>query len=119
MHPLNFENVIIRERELYILDKKVLDEWKKFCQYDLFKYYFNEIKMNDNIEQFKSELENTCSELSKTLGLRNMDDHLKFKNSRNGSNKQFTRNVLKLEDFDNILDEETYRNKRKNLMYRF
>ena len=70
LHPLNFENEIIRERELYILDKNVLDEWKKFCQYDLLKYYFNEIKMNDNIEQYKSELENTCDKLSKTLGLK-------------------------------------------------
>ena len=101
LHPLNFENEIIRERE-YILDKNVIDEWKKFCQYDLFKYYFNEIKMNDNIEQYKSELENTCNKLSKTLGLRNVDNHLKFKNSRNGSNKQLTKNILKLEDFDNI-----------------
>ena len=55
LHPLNFENEIIRERELYILDKNVLDEWKKFCQYDLFKNYFNEIEMNNNIEQYKSE----------------------------------------------------------------
>ena len=117
LHPLNFENEIIRERELYILDKNVLDEWKKFCQYDLFKYYFNEIKMNDNIEQYKSKLENTCDELSQTLGLRNVDNHLKFKNSRNGSNKQLTKNILKLEYFDNILDEETYHNIRNNLMY--
>ena len=117
LHPLNFENEIIRERKLYILDKNVIDEWKKFCQYDLFKYYFNEIKMNDNIEQYKSKLENTCDELSQTLELRNVDDYLKFKNSRNGSNKQLTKNILKLEDFDNILDEETYRNIRNNLMY--
>ena len=117
MHPLNFENERIRERKLYILDKNVIDEWKKFSQYDLFKYYFNEIKMNDNIEQYKSELENTCNKLSKTLGLRNVDNHLKFKNSRNGSKRQLTRNVLKLEDFDNILDEETYRNILNNLMY--
>ena len=117
LHPLNFENEIIRERKLYILDKNVLDEWKKFCQYDLFKYYFNEIKMNDNIEQYKSALEKTCNKLSQTLGLRNVDNHLKFINSRNGSKRQFTRNVLKLEDFDNILDEKTYRNIRKYLMY--
>ena len=45
-----------------------------------------------------------------------MDDHLKFKNSRNGSKRQLTRNVLKLEDFDNILDEETSHNIRNNLM---
>ena len=46
-----------------------------------------------------------------------MDEYLKFKNSRNGSNKQLTKNILKLEDFDNILDEKTYRNIRNNLMY--
>ena len=46
-----------------------------------------------------------------------MDNHLKFKNSRNGSNKQLTKNILKLEDFDNILDEKTYRNIRNYLMY--
>ena len=33
------------------------------------------------------------------------------------TNKQLTKNILKLEDFDNILDEETYRNIRNNLMY--
>ena len=57
------------------------------------KNFVNMICSSTNIEQYKRELEKACNKLSKTLGLKKMDDHLKFMNSRNGSNKQPTKNI--------------------------
>ena len=98
----------------YVIDKNLIDKWKKECKYDIYKTYFDEINIdNNNFAQYKNKIEKKRDELTKTLELGIRD--YKFNNPENIVDNWFMRNTLQLEHFDNLLDENSYQYFKDNL----
>ena len=115
LYLLNCANGNQQQKQFYVIDKNLVEEWKRYCKYDMYKSYFDEININNNnIEEYKKQIDKKCEELIKTLELKDIEDE--FYNYGTELNNWFSRNILRLEDFDNLLDEKSYEHFKNNLV---
>ena len=115
LYLLNYANGNQQQKQFYVIDKNLVEDWKRYCKYDMYKIYFDEIYINNNnIEEYKNQIEKKCDELIKTLGLKDIKEE--FHNYGTGLSNWFSRNILRLKDFDNLLDEKSYEYFKNNLI---
>ena len=111
----NDKNELNIER-FYVLDRDLVKNWKQYCNYYMFKTYFDDIKFTGNLKKYKEELEKKFDETNKELKL---DDLYWIINLNNkGELIWFSRNILELKHFDDIIDEESYKYFKNNLKFR-
>ena len=92
----------------YIIDRYLVEQWKNYCNYFMFKAYFDEIKFNkDYFDKYKEELKKKFDETIKGLNFGNLELAKNFEYE--GQYIWSSRNILELKHFDNILDEKSYK----------
>ena len=110
------DNRELKIQKFYVIDKYLEENWKVYCNYFVFKTYFDEIKFNDNLEKYKDKLEKKFDKTNKEFKLGDINGKLDLKNI--SQYKWFKRNILELKHFDNILDEESYQYFKQNLRFK-
>ena len=99
----------LKVEHFYVINKPLVKDFKKYCNYDLFKYHFDEINIEDSnydMDKYKSQLEKKFDEINKELNLEKMN--LNFVIENFVESKWCSKNILSLENFDNVLDEKAY-----------
>ena len=97
----------IKLEKYYIISKDFLEKWKESCNYYLYKTYLDKVDFYDiTIEEYMKELEQKIRQLIFELKPNNI---LKIYSNEVFSEYNFySKSILKIEDFGNIIDEETY-----------
>ena len=98
--------------KFFVVKKELVKYWMAHFSYIMYKQYFDDIfdslKFNNDFSNFKLFIEEKYDSLQKIekMGI--------FGKQYNDNNIEetvwFNKNLLKLENFDNLLDEETYKN---------
>ena len=110
----NNNNNQLNIEHFYVIEKNLVKVWKTYCNYDIYKNYFDEIKLkNNNIELYKEQMKIIIDKLKKEIKLENI--LWKFNSDINNECKWSSRNILKLEDFDILLNEKGYEYFKNNL----
>jgi len=97
-----YKNPIIER--FYVVDSNLVQYWKDYCNYEKYKKLFDKVKMNsDDIEGYKNYLE-------KVFDKKNRKPDIQFQcmNEGVGESVFCSKNILNLEDFDDLVDEENY-----------
>ena len=105
-----FASAEVGLEKFFVVKKELVKIWMAHFDYNLYKYYFDEIfdflKCNNNFSNFKPLIE------QKYDTLQNVGNEGKFGKQYNDNNFEetmwFNKNILTLENFDNLLDEATY-----------
>ena len=96
----------IKIEKLYILDNDWIIYWTNYAEY-------NTIKEELDKEYFFNDRENIKLLQIKCQNIINSKNIQEFEHSFNNNNKAYTnfisKNILNLKDFDNIVDEKTYK----------
>ena len=100
----------------YVINKNLVDNWKYYCNYFIFKAYFDEVKFNSDFKKYKEELKKIFDKTNETLKLNDLNWDINLNNT--WEFKWFSRNILELRHFDNIIDEESYKYFKNNLKFR-
>ena len=100
----------------YVIDRYLVQTWKQYCNYIMFKTYFDEIKFKSNLKKYKEELEKKFDETNKELKLENLYWEKNLNNT--GELIWFSKSILELRHFNNIIDEESYKYFKNNLKFR-
>ena len=107
-----FASAEVGLEKFFVVKKELVKIWMAHFDYNLYKYYFDEIfdflKCNNDFSNFKLLIE------QKYDTLQNFGNKGKFEKQYNDNNFEetmwFNKNILTLENFDNLLDEATYDN---------
>ena len=110
------DNRELKIQKFYVIDKYLEENWKYYCNYFMFKAYFDGIKLNNNFKEYKEHLEKIFDKTNKTLKLGDINGKLDLENI--SQYKWFKRNILELRHFDNILDEKSYEYFKQNLRFK-
>ena len=113
-NPFYNPNDGIKIENFYIINTALVKKWKIYCNYDMKKMEYDEIYNKCNVNQLKNKLEKRFEETYKETNIINFND--KFNNDLNVINSWYCRNMLTLDNFDNILDETTYKCFQDNLI---
>ena len=106
----------LKIEKFYVINKNLIRNFKEYWQYYLFKYNFDQINMNDfkgDIDKYKSQLEKKFDEINKEVDLKQIP-HTYIYNEF-VENQLCSKNMLSLENFENVLDEKSYDYFQKNI----
>ena len=106
----------LKIEHFYVMSKGLVRTFKRYWNYHLFKDLFDGVNINDcefDIDKYKSQLEKKFDEINLKLKLEKMPENFVVKGDI--ENKWFSRNILILENFDNVLDEKSYGYFKKNI----
>ena len=101
------QNEEIKLERYYIINPVLFEIWKEYSLYDLHKYYLNKKGIyNISLDDYISKLEDKIKEVNDQNGKKDIKEAF-YNDFRNDSN-WYCKAKLKLENFDNIIDEKTY-----------
>ena len=96
----------IKINEFYILDYNWVDFWRAYAEYNEIKENLDKVDYINNLDMIK-HLQTKCQEEVNRLKLKEFTNPLD--NNENSYNKFIHNNQLKLEDFDYLVDKETFK----------
>ena len=97
----------IKLESYYIISKNVLEKWKVYCNYFLYKTNLDNIDFhNMTIEEYMNKLERKIRQLNLELGKNDILNT--YSNDVTSESNFYSKSRLQLENFDNILDEKAY-----------
>ena len=104
---INNNNESIKLENYYIISKDLIKKWEIYCNYYLYQAYLDKMNLyNISLEEYIYNVRTAIEKLNKELT--NNDIYDKFKSGANVDTNWCSRNILKKEDFDNIIDETAY-----------
>ena len=103
-------------QKLFVVSKQLVNYWKEHFNYDMYKHsfdqIFNTLASINSFSNFKDLIEQNYNNMQNIINQQNFE---KRYNDKLGETVWFNKNILKLGNFDNILDEETYNYFKKYL----
>ena len=105
----------LKIQNFYIINNSIVKRWKIFCQYNIYKYYFDEVKYFDNKFQYVKKLESIYDDLNKINNLEDTNWEIIDLGNFNYNQLKINKNLLDLESFENFLDEEAYKYFKDNI----
>ena len=96
----------LKLENFYVINSNLVSQWKILCNYQMYEHYFNQIDINNNIKKYKSSLEDKFEQANKDI--KQEDIKGVYPNDDLVESKWCSRNILSLENFDNLLNEETF-----------
>ena len=104
---INNNNDSIKLENYYIISKDLIKKWKIYCNYYIYQACLDKINLyNISLEEYIYKVRTAIEKLNKELTKNDIYD--KFKSGSNADTNWCSRNILKKEDFDNIIDETAY-----------
>ena len=97
----------IKLDKYYIINKEIITIWKDYCSYDLHKKSLDKINIYSiNIEDYIQKLQRKINSLNEKLGKQYISE--KYYNDISKESNWYSQSKLQYENFDNIIDENTY-----------
>ena len=97
----------IKLDKYYIINKEIITIWKDYCSYDLHKKSLDKINIYSiNIEDYIEKLQRKINSLNEKLGKQYISE--KYYNDISKESNWYSQSKLQYENFDNIIDENTY-----------
>ena len=106
---------------LYVVDINWINCWKKYSDYNAAIKYLEKIENKFNSEQeFKNEIKEICDNMVLTGEITNSENYKPGPMDNESFGNNFIHKLeLKLEDFDSLVDEETFTLLKKIPNYSF
>ena len=98
------------EQYFYVIDKKWIDDWKKYSNYELAKTYFDKINIVDN-NQITKEVNEACLNMALTEEINDSKDNFPGKMDNKLEGESFCKNVFTdLKNLDFLVSENLFMN---------
>ena len=106
----------LKVERFYVIDRYLVKDWKQYCNYLMFKTFFDEVKFDGNLKKYREELEKKFDTTNEEIKLENL--YWEKNIGKTGELIWLSRNIFELRHFNDIIDEESYKYFKNNLKFR-